>query len=205
MSQRIKISVLLLSVSLLNALGAACAKESSNKGATTTEPIVKTEPAKPSGDDLTFINDAASDGLAEVELSKIAASKSKNDEIKAFAQKMINDHSKASEDLKKLAAQKQITLPTDLQPQHKELINKLSKLNGAAFDREYVKAMVEAHEKDVMAFNFVSNNAADADIKTFAAKNLPTLITHMRIIKGMADNTGVRLKEADKTGEQIKN
>jgi len=204
MSQRIKNGVLLLSVGLLTALGAACANEpSNNKGTANSEPLVKTEPAKPTSDkgdmvvtggDLAFMNDAAPGGMAEVELGKLAASKAQNAEVKTFAQKMVDDHSKAGEELKALAAQKKVTLPTDVLPTHKEIMNKLSKLSGADFDKEYVKAMVTAHEKDVAAFENVSKTAADADVKAFAAKTLPTLKMHLEMIKGMADKMGVQMK-----------
>ncbi len=195
MIEKIKTNILLLSVGILLALGAACSNESGNKRTANSEPIVKTEPAKPASDkgdmvvtggDLAFMNDAAPGGLAEVELGKLATNKAQNAEVKAFAQKMIEDHSKAGEELKTLAAQKKVTLPTDVLPKHKEVMDKLSKLSGADFDREYVKAMVEAHEKDVTAFNSVANGATDADVKAFAAKTLPTLKMHLEMIKGMA-------------------
>jgi putative membrane protein len=105
---------------------------------------------------------------------------------------MATDHSKANEELKLLAAQKKVTLPTGVLPTHKELMDKLSKASGADFDMEYVKAMVAAHEKDVAAFENVSKTAADADVKAFAAKTLPTLKMHLDMIKSMADKMGVK-------------
>ncbi len=202
MSSRIKINVILLSVGVLTALSAACTASPSNNGTANSAPIIKTEPAKPASDqgdqvvtggDLAFMNDAAPGGMAEVELGKLAVSKTQNAEIKAFAQKMIADHSKAGEDLKQLAAQKKVSLPPDVLPAHKQLMEKLSKLSGADFDKEYVKAMVEAHEKDVTAFENVSKTAADADVKAFATKTLPTLKMHLEMIKGMADKMGVKM------------
>ncbi len=202
MNRQIRTVVLLLSVGVLAALGAACGAES-GKGTANSEPLVKTEPAKPASDkgdmvvtggDLAFMNDAAPGGMAEVELGKLAASKAQNAEVKAFAQKMVEDHSKAGEELKALAAQKKVTLPTDVLPTHKEIMAKLSKLSGADFDKEYVTAMVAAHEKDVAAFENVSKTAADADVKAFAAKTLPTLKMHLEMIKGMAEKMGVKMK-----------
>ena len=202
MLERIKILCLFLSIGVLTALAAACANEP-GKGMANSEPLVKTEPAKPSSDkgdavvtggDLAFMNDAAPGGMAEVELGKLAASKAQNAEVKAFAQKMVEDHSKAGEELKQLAAQKKVTLPPDVMPKHKEIMDKLSKLSGADFDKEYVMAMVEAHEKDVAAFENVSKTAADADVKAFATKTLPTLKMHLEMIKGMADKMGVKMK-----------
>ncbi len=198
MSQRIKIGVLLLSGGILTALGAACTNPPSNKGTANREPIVKTEPPSDKGDmvvtggDLAFMNDAAPGNMAEVELGHLAEKQAASNDVKQFAQKMIEDHSKTGEELKQLAMQKKVTLPPDVLPKHKEIMDKLSKLSGADFDREYVKAMVEAHEKDVAAFENAAKTAADADVKAFAAKTLPTLKMHLEMIKGIADKMGIK-------------
>jgi putative membrane protein len=198
----IKIGILLMSAVVLTILGMACSNEPGKETANSA-PIIKSEPAKPASDkgdsvvtggDLAFMNDAAPGGMAEVELGKMAAGKSQNTEVKAFGQKMVEDHSKAGEELKQLAAQKKVTLPPDVMPAHKQLMEKLSKLSGADFDKEYVKAMVDDHEKDVAAFENVSKTAADADVKAYAAKTLPTLKMHLEMIKAMADKMGVKPK-----------
>jgi len=201
MNEHAKLGVLLLTIGVF---GAACTAASpGNNSTANSAPVIKTEPAKPASDkgdavvtggDLAFMNDAAPGGMAEVELGKLAASKAQNDEVKAFAQKMVEDHSKAGEELKQLAVQKKVTLPPDVMPTHKELMDKLSKLKGADFDNEYVMAMVAAHEKDVAAFENVSKTASDADVKAFATKTLPTLKMHLEMIKGMADKMGVKMK-----------
>ncbi len=200
--KRIKIGILLMSAAVLTVVGAACSNEPGKETANSA-PIVKSEPAKPASDkgdsvvtggDLAFMNDAAPGSVAEVELGKMAAGKSQNAEVKAFGQKMVEDHTKAGDELKQLAAQKKVVLPTDVMPAHKQVMDKLSKLSGADFDKEYVKAMVEAHEKDVAAFENVSKTAADADVKAFATKTLPTLKMHLEMIKGMAEKMGVKMK-----------
>jgi len=201
MIKQIKTSVLLVSVSILLAIGAACSNEPGSNGTASSEPIVKTDPANPASDkgdavitggDLTFVIDAAPSGMGEIELGKLAASKAQSADVKAFGQKMVEDHSKAIEDVKTLMIQKKVLLPSDMMPTHIETMNNLSKLSGADFDKEYVKAMVQAHEKDVAAYENVSKTAADADVKAFAAKRLPTLKTHLETIKGMADKMGVK-------------
>ncbi len=201
-NERMKVGVLYSAIGILAAFGAACSNEPGKETANSA-PIIKSEPAKPASDkgdavvtggDLAFMNDAAPGGMAEVELGKMAASKAQNAEVKAFGQKMVDDHSKAGEELKQLAAQKKVTLPPDVLPAHKQLMEKLSKLSGAEFDKEYVAAMVEAHEKDVAAFENVSKTAADADVKAFATKTLPTLKMHLEMIKAMADKMGVKMK-----------
>jgi len=197
-----KVGILYSAIGILAAFGAACSNEPGKETANSA-PVIKSEPAKPASDkgdavvtggDLAFMNDAAPGGMAEVELGKMAASKAQNAEVKAFGQKMVEDHSKAGEELKQLAAQKKVMLPPDVLPAHKQLMEKLSKLSGAEFDKEYVAAMVEAHEKDVAAFENVSKTAADADVKAFATKTLPTLKMHLEMIKAMAGKMGVKMK-----------
>ncbi len=201
-NERIKVGVLYSAIGIAAAFGAACSNEPGKETANSA-PIIKSEPAKPASDkgdavvtggDLAFMNDAAPGGMAEVELGKMAASKAQNAEVKAFGQKMVDDHSKANDELKQIAAQKKVMLPPDVLPAHKQLMEKLSKLSGADFDKEYVAAMVEAHEKDVAAFENVSKTAADADVKAFATKTLPTLKMHLEMIKAMADKMGVKMK-----------
>jgi putative membrane protein len=203
MVKQIKTVLLFLTVGILTAIGAACTASSppGNNSTANSAPIIQTDPAKPpsdkgdavvTGGDLAFINDAAPGGMAEVELGKLAVSKAQNAQVKSFGQKMIDDHSKAGDELKKLAAQKKVTLPPDVMPKHNELMDKLSKLSGADFDKEYVKAMVEAHEKDVAAFENASKTAADADVKAFATKTLPTLKMHLEMIKDIAEKMNAK-------------
>lgn len=200
MCERIRNGILIISACLLTAFGAACAKEAGETA--NSAPLIKTEPAaKPpsdkgdsvvTGGSLAFMNAAAAGNMAEIELGKMAVQKAQNADVKAFGQKMIDDHSKALDELKQLAAQKKVMLPPDVMPESKQLMDKLSKLSGADFDKEYVKAMVEDHKKDVTAFENASKTAGDADVKEFATKTLPVLKTHLEIITGIADKMGVK-------------
>lgn len=132
-----------------------------------------------------FMTKAAQGGMAEVKLGETAASKAQNADVKAFGKKMVEDHGKANAELKELAAKKGVTLPTEPNEKQKETAEKLSKLSGAEFDKEYVAEMVKDHEKDVAMFEEEAKNAADADVKAFADKTLPTLKTHLEMIKGI--------------------
>ncbi len=181
-------------------IGAGCGPRPDSDTAN-SEPIVKTEPAKPpsdrgdqvvTGGDLAFMNDAAPGGMAEIELGRLAVRQAASKEVKQFAERVIADHSKAGEELKQLAQRKQVMLPQEVNPKHRETIDKLSKLRGAAFDREYVKAMVENHMKDVTAFESVAKGAVDADVKAYAAKTLPTLKAHLQTIRDIAAKMGAQ-------------
>lgn len=146
------------------------------------------------GGDLSFINDAGPGGLAEVELGRLAMGRGTNAEVKKFAQQMIEDHSKAGEKLRKLALQKQVILPSKILPQAQQTMEKLAKLSGGEFDRAYVKAMVEAHEKDVAAFDATARNGTDADVKAFAAETVPTLRHHLEMIRALAKSMNLPVK-----------
>lgn len=146
------------------------------------------------GGDLAFMNDAAPGGLAEVELGRLAVKRATSAQVKSFAEQMIKDHSKAGEKLQELARQKKVKLSTGILPQAKQTQEKLSQLNGENFDREYVKAMVEVHEKDVAAFNAVAKNATDADVKAFAAETVPTLKHHLQMIRAIAREMNLQVK-----------
>ena len=96
--------------------------------------------------DSDFFRDVAIANMAEVELGKLAAERSANDEVKKFAQMMIDDHSKAGDDLKAIAAKHGITGPTAVDDKHRDLHDKLAAKQGADFDRGYMEAMVEGHD-----------------------------------------------------------
>jgi putative membrane protein len=129
--------------------------------------------------DRKFLEKAAQDGLAEVQLGKLAAEKAASEDVKKFAQKMVDDHSKANEQLKQIAASKGVNLPTELDRSHQREMERLSKLSGPDFDREYMKHMVSDHKKDVSEFKSEASKAKDPDVKQFAASTLPTLEQHL--------------------------
>lgn len=134
-----------------------------------------------------FMKTAAQGGMSEVKLGELAASKAQNADVKAFAKKMVEDHSKANSELKALAEKKKFTLPTSISEDQQEAYDELAKLSGAEFDKKYVEMMVEDHEEDVEAFQEQADDGEDADIKAFAAKTLPTLKSHYEMIKGISD------------------
>ncbi|MBV8819044.1 MAG: DUF4142 domain-containing protein [Acidobacteriaceae bacterium] len=131
--------------------------------------------------DSAFMMKAAQGGLAEVQLANLAQQHATNPAVKTFAQHMIDDHTKANDELKALASQKSVTLPTDLDAKDQASMDKLSKLNGAAFDKAYMKNMVMDHKKTVAEFQKESNSGKDPDVKAWASKTLPTLQNHLQM------------------------
>jgi putative membrane protein len=141
--------------------------------------------SKPGGDQQ-FVMNVAKDGMAEVELGKLASQKATNDQVKQFGQRMADDHGKANDELKKLASDKNITIPTETDVKHKATIDKLSKMTGDAFDRAFTQEMVNGHKKAVSAFKTESKNGKDAEVKAWAAKTLPTLEEHLKQVQELS-------------------
>src|SRR5215212_3003654 len=102
--------------------------------------------------DMSFMKEAATGGMAEVELGKLAQQNAQSDEVKQFGARMEQDHGKANNELTTLAGNKGITLPQQLDPKHAQLRDKLARLRGAEFDRAYMREMTKDHDKDVKAF-----------------------------------------------------
>lgn len=126
-----------------------------------------------------FMTEAARSGVAEVEMARLAEKRAQDAEVKKFAQKMLQDHTNANTELKQLAAQKNVTLPTEPDTLHKLTADKLSSLSGAEFDKEYMRAQLDDHEKAVSLFQSQADLGTDTDAKAWAAKTLPHLKSHL--------------------------
>lgn len=135
-----------------------------------------------------FWTQAAQGGMTEVELSNLALQKSQNEEVKRFAQMMVDDHTKANDELKTLAQSKGVTLPTAMTSKQMATKDKLNGLSGDAFDREYMKTMAKDHDKTVKLFQKQADKGTDAEVKTFAAKTLPILQSHQTMARTMNDS-----------------
>lgn len=129
--------------------------------------------------DTAFANKAAVGGMAEVALGKLALSKSSNAQVKDFANMMVMDHGKANDELKGIAQKKNMTLPAGLDAEHQAKSDSLSKLSGADFDKAYVAAMVEGHQKTLALMQAEASGGQDADLKAFAGKTAPVVQHHL--------------------------
>lgn len=145
------------------------------------------------GADHRFAMEAAQGGLAEVELGRLAQQKASSEDVKQFAQRMIDDHTKANDQLKAAAQQSGITLPTDTDAKHKAMMTHMQSLSGEAFDRAYMQHMVQDHKKDVAEFQKEANRGSDTNIKQFAQTALPTLEQHLK----MAQEVSTKAKGAN--------
>jgi len=182
-----KTKSILLSTAIAVAFGVASCNSNSGDSQDSTEHVnnqaieataATDSMARAQKEDAETVVELAGGGMMEVELAKVALSKATSPKVKQFAQMMIDDHTKANEELKSLASSKNIVLPTTLPEDHQKTINDVSEESGKKFDRKYMDVMLEDHKKDVDKFQKLADNGNDEDIKAFAAKILPTLIHH---------------------------
>jgi len=136
--------------------------------------------AQVSAPDKEFVMAAARGGLLEVELGKLAMQKAANDAVKKFGERMVVDHGKVNGELARLASDKQITVPQGLDEQQQATVKQLTGMSGAEFDQAYMKLMVEEHQRDIALFEQAAANAGDTDLKSWAARTLPTLREHLK-------------------------
>lgn len=131
-------------------------------------------------DDIsTFLTEAASSGMMEVEASKIASEKAMSANVKSFAGDMVNEHSKVNSELKSLADKKQVTIASSMSDDDKETIEKIANKTGKEFDEEYIDQMIKAHKDAIDAFDKAARESKDNDVKEWAAKTLPKLRNHL--------------------------
>ena len=129
-----------------------------------------------------FVTQAAISDMAEIESSKLAATKTN-----AFAEKMIKDHTETSIELKGLVTGGKVkaTLPTEMDAAHKSKVDKLKGLSGASFAKEYDDMQVAAHKDAVSLFERYAKSGENAELKAFAAKTLPHLQMHLKMAEDL--------------------
>jgi putative membrane protein len=123
--------------------------------------------------DRTFFEKAAKSGAEEVAISQAALARLQNPQAKAFAQMMVSDHTSANEELRALAARKNVALPAK-QPNTK----KWSEGKERDYDEDYIEKMVKDHEDAVELFTKAAKKSDDPEVQAFAARTLPTLQQH---------------------------
>lgn len=135
--------------------------------------------------DELFAQTAAQGGLAEVELGRLAQQNGANAAVKVFGQRMVQDHTRANEELKKAAKKDGVALPTDLNEKDQAAIDEMSKLSGPAFDAAYARDMVKDQWDKIAEFHREASGGQKGAIKKFAADSLPTLDDHLKQARDM--------------------
>jgi putative membrane protein len=176
-----------LGVAVAQTAGGGTATATPKSGGTSATAGKSSSSASLDRADKKFVEEAAMHGMAEVEMGKVAQQKASNDQVKQFAEKMVQDHGMANDQLKQTASAKGVDVPATLDKKHQGDLDKLQKLSGADFDRAYMKHMLDDHKKDVGEFKKVAKSAKDSEVKSFASSTLPTLEEHLTLAQATND------------------
>ena len=126
----------------------------------------------------------------------MATERGESEKVKQFAQRMIEDHQKASTEAKQLASQEGSELPADMPGMHKEKAQQFSQLSGKEFDRAYINYMLREHMKDVTEFEHSAKELKNPRMQQWTSATLSVLKEHLKIVKSIAGDLGIDTKKA---------
>jgi len=184
-----RIAITFAIASLLAVSGPAFAAEQ-KKGAEAKPASSENAGGKVAAEDQEFVTTAAQGGIGEVKSGELAKEKGSSPEVKELAGMMVGDHTKANDDLKKIATAKGFQVPTETDAKHQAALDKMGKLSGAEFDKAYLAQMDKDHKKTVSDFEKASKSLKDPELKAFAEKTLPTLRGHLDHVKKVESAQG---------------
>jgi len=156
------------------------------------------------------VSKAADEGNAEHQLAELAAQRATSPEVKSYAQKLVQDHSKVNSELKSLASQKNVKI--DMDDDKDRAYKRLNKQSGTEFDQEFVEHMIDAHEKDIKMFEKAASDAKDSEVRAFASKHVASLRQHLQEAQnlrqtlmptGRIDSTSGRSTSGSTTGSGL--
>jgi putative membrane protein len=143
------------------------------------------------GTDRMFVRKVAQTNIAEIETSRLALKRSRNEKVHRVARMLIQGHTLSQRDLQATAREHGVTLPRDTDPANKALLRRLSRLSGAAFDKTYMTAQVRGHNATVNLFKEYLEKGNETHVRSFAAKYLPDIENHTQMIHNVAGNLGI--------------
>ncbi len=187
----VRTSVLTLALLVFGMLGFAQSSSSADKSADMGNTSAQTSTSANSGNgnlndtDRNFLTKAAQDGLGEVQIAQLAEQKATNDHIKDMSRKLVDDHTKANDQLKDIASKQNLTMPTQPSEKDKDRYDRLSKLSGQQFEQAFLREQVKDHQKDIQEFQNEANNGKDPQLKQFAQQNLSVLQQHLQMAQQM--------------------
>jgi putative membrane protein len=143
--------------------------------------------------DKMFVKKAMQGNLAEVQMGQLALQKSNNDQVKKFAQTMIDDHTKLNEQMRPIAQQLGVDIPTDASKKDKSLMTKMQGLSGPAYDQAYIKEMVKDHKQDQGEFKMEVSNSGNIGVKNAALDGGKTISEHLQMAQQLAKDQNIDL------------
>jgi len=140
--------------------------------------------------DRNFVKEAASGSMLEVKLGELASQKASNPEVKQFGERMVRDHSMAGERLREIVQAKNVALPEKMERKHQRAYDKLARLSGEEFDRQYMSYMTKDHKKDIDLFRKEADKGKDPDLKSFASQTVQVLEEHQQLANNVSAKVG---------------
>ena len=182
----------------------ACKKNESYESSSTTATATETTgtytssdtaapppaPAPLNDKDKDFVGSAERGGMSEVDLAQDGVNHATNPDVKAFAQKLVDDHTKANSELSQFATSRGVTTMGEMEAKMKETKERLAKLTGKSFDQAFVNQMVEDHTSTIKLFEEESASGVDTDLKAWVDKTLPTLREHLKAAQDLQAKIG---------------
>jgi putative membrane protein len=138
-----------------------------------------------------FLMDAAKGDNAEIMMGKLAEQKAQSAGVKKFGRTLVADHTRAKNEVAKLATSMSVSMPSDVKPDAQQAYDKLAQTSGAEFDQQFVNHMVEDHQKDIAAFTKEAK-AKDGKVSALAEKQLPTLKKHLALAESLQGKSSMQ-------------
>ena len=134
-------------------------------------------------EEKSFIEHVARDNQAEVDLSRLAQQKAASPQVKALAQRLAADHGKANQQLAQIAQQEGVPVRPGVDKDKAALRARLETLNGPAFDRAFLQAQLQDHQRDIQYFQRETKSLKDPQLKSYAQQTLPVLQQHLQLVQ----------------------
>jgi putative membrane protein len=147
--------------------------------------------------DKHFVSEALKGGMAEVQMGQLATEKGNSTDVRDFGKKMVEDHSKLGDQMKAVAGQIGVTVPTSPTMVEQAEIQKLKGLSGDEFDQEYIKTMMKDHEEDLQDFKKEANTGTSSKVKNAASQEADVVSQHLQMIRGVAQAHNISGKSSD--------
>jgi putative membrane protein len=144
---------------------------------------------EPNDADRIFAREVLIGGRAEVMFGKLAAERAHGTAVKQFAERMVQDHTRAGNELMNLAKAADVSIPEGLDRDHRTIRGELDKLNGAAFDDAYIRGQITDHQQTVQLLEFEIGSGQDPALKQFAVQALPVVMRHLQMAQAIATET----------------
>jgi putative membrane protein len=154
-----------------------------------------------SDSDRDFAKTAYQDNLAEISVGQLAVQRASNNDVKQYAQELVDDHTKANDQLKQIATSKGIDLPSEVDSQAKSEQDRLSQVSGSDFDRQFLDQEKKDHQKAIALFQQEASQGQDPDLKSYASENLSKLQQHASMADHISGSTGSDSASSNQGGQ----